>query len=61
MYRLHVYLSSSSRFDVFHHFFAIDGGIPSAGNTLEWMEARSAIRRGLDDLVLDIYRVCVAL
>lgn len=61
MYRLYVYLSSSSRFDVFHHFFAIDGDISSAGNTLERLEARSAIRRGLDALVLDIYCVRVAL
>jgi len=60
-YRLYVHLSFPSRLDVFHRFFAVDGGIPGAGDTLERLEAGPAIRHGSDDLVLDIYRVRVAL
>lgn len=55
------FISFSSRLDVFHCFFAIDGDIPGGGNTLEWLEAGSAIRRCFDGLVFDIYRVRGAL
>lgn len=49
------------RFDIFHPFSTIDGVIPSAGNTLEWLEVGPTIRHGPDGLVLNIYRVRIAL
>lgn len=49
------------RFDVFHRFSAVNGGIPSGGDTPERLEAGPTIRHGPDGLVLDIHRVRVAL
>lgn len=49
------------RSDIFHRLPAIDGSIPSAGDTSERLEVGPTVWHGPDGLVLDIHRVRVAL
>lgn len=58
---LFTYIFILIRLDIFHCFLAIDGGVPGDGYTYERLEAGPTVRRGPDDLVLDIHRVRVTL
>lgn len=50
-----------SRFDVFNDISTVDGCILSIGNSFQWVEIGQAVWRCAYGLVLDLYRLCVAL